>query len=100
MHSTVGQVEVLIVGAGPTGLTLACDLARRNIDLRLIDIEQDEQGVTATLETEKGNVQVRTKYLVGADGGRSFVRKFMQIGFEGDTWNGAECSSQTCAWKG
>jgi 2-polyprenyl-6-methoxyphenol hydroxylase-like FAD-dependent oxidoreductase len=27
----------LIVGAGPTGLTLACDLARRNIDCRVID---------------------------------------------------------------
>jgi 2-polyprenyl-6-methoxyphenol hydroxylase-like FAD-dependent oxidoreductase len=29
--------EVLIVGAGPTGLTLACDLARRHISFRLID---------------------------------------------------------------
>jgi 2-polyprenyl-6-methoxyphenol hydroxylase-like FAD-dependent oxidoreductase len=28
---------VLIVGAGPTGLTLACDLARRGIDHRIID---------------------------------------------------------------
>ena len=29
--------DVLIVGAGPTGLTLACDLARRHIAFRLID---------------------------------------------------------------
>lgn len=29
--------EVLIIGAGPTGLTLACDLARRHISFRLID---------------------------------------------------------------
>jgi 2-polyprenyl-6-methoxyphenol hydroxylase-like FAD-dependent oxidoreductase len=29
--------EVLIIGAGPTGLTLACDLARRHIPFRLID---------------------------------------------------------------
>ncbi|WP_327369262.1 FAD-dependent monooxygenase [Streptomyces sp. NBC_01217] len=28
---------VLIVGSGPTGLTLACDLARRSIDVRIID---------------------------------------------------------------
>jgi 2-polyprenyl-6-methoxyphenol hydroxylase-like FAD-dependent oxidoreductase len=29
--------EVLIIGAGPTGLTLACDLARRHISFRLVD---------------------------------------------------------------
>lgn len=28
---------VLIVGAGPTGLTLACELARRNVSFRIID---------------------------------------------------------------
>jgi 2-polyprenyl-6-methoxyphenol hydroxylase-like FAD-dependent oxidoreductase len=31
------SVEVLIAGAGPTGLTLAVDLARRGISFRLID---------------------------------------------------------------
>ncbi|MBE1162171.1 FAD-dependent oxidoreductase [Dyella acidiphila] len=30
-------VEVLIVGAGPTGLVLACELARRQLPFRLID---------------------------------------------------------------
>jgi 2-polyprenyl-6-methoxyphenol hydroxylase-like FAD-dependent oxidoreductase len=30
-------VTVLIVGAGPTGLTLACDLARRGVSCRVID---------------------------------------------------------------
>ncbi|GGU15291.1 FAD-dependent monooxygenase [Lentzea flava] len=29
--------DVLIVGAGPTGLTLACDLARRGVPFRLVD---------------------------------------------------------------
>jgi 2-polyprenyl-6-methoxyphenol hydroxylase-like FAD-dependent oxidoreductase len=29
--------DVLIVGAGPTGLTLALDLARRDIRVRIID---------------------------------------------------------------
>ncbi|HTV26040.1 MAG TPA: FAD-dependent monooxygenase, partial [Polyangiaceae bacterium] len=28
---------VLIVGAGPTGLTLACELARRGIPFRLVE---------------------------------------------------------------
>lgn len=31
------NVDVLIVGAGPTGLTLACELARRGVSLRIID---------------------------------------------------------------
>ena len=34
MHS---RTPVLIVGAGPTGLTLACDLARRGVTHRLIE---------------------------------------------------------------
>ncbi|MFB9837138.1 FAD-dependent monooxygenase [Actinoallomurus acaciae] len=31
------EADVLIVGAGPTGLTLACDLVRRGITCRIID---------------------------------------------------------------
>ncbi|BCJ39655.1 3-(3-hydroxyphenyl)propionate hydroxylase [Actinoplanes ianthinogenes] len=30
-------VDVLIVGAGPTGLTLACDLARQGVAVRIVD---------------------------------------------------------------
>ena len=33
----VNNPEVLIVGAGPTGLTLACELARRGVSFRLIE---------------------------------------------------------------
>ncbi|MDN3548588.1 FAD-dependent monooxygenase [Mucilaginibacter aquaedulcis] len=31
------HLPVLIIGAGPTGLTLACELARRNIQVRIIE---------------------------------------------------------------
>ncbi|MGW0899101.1 FAD-dependent monooxygenase, partial [Streptomyces goshikiensis] len=30
------MTDVLIAGAGPTGLTLACDLARRGIAVRVV----------------------------------------------------------------
>jgi 2-polyprenyl-6-methoxyphenol hydroxylase-like FAD-dependent oxidoreductase len=33
----VAQADVLVVGAGPTGLTLACDLARRGVTVRIVD---------------------------------------------------------------
>jgi 2-polyprenyl-6-methoxyphenol hydroxylase-like FAD-dependent oxidoreductase len=33
----VTDTEVLIIGAGPTGLTLACELARRGVDTRIVE---------------------------------------------------------------
>ncbi|RMQ24208.1 hypothetical protein ALQ07_01902 [Pseudomonas syringae pv. actinidiae] len=38
-HQPVEQdiCDVLIIGSGPTGLTLACDLARRGINVRIIE---------------------------------------------------------------
>ena len=34
-------IDVLIVGAGPTGLTLACQLRRLGVDVRIIDKNQE-----------------------------------------------------------
>jgi 2-polyprenyl-6-methoxyphenol hydroxylase-like FAD-dependent oxidoreductase len=44
--------------------------------------EQDDDGVTATLSTGE---QVRSRYLVGADGGGSLVRKAAGLRFAGET---------------
>ncbi|MDP9848712.1 FAD-dependent oxidoreductase [Streptosporangium lutulentum] len=193
----MNEIQVLIVGAGPTGLTLAIELARRGVSLRIVEkapehpvgsrgkglqprtqevfddlgvideivatgrvyppirsysgdqvvwegrmhelrepeaavpypmvlmqpqwrverilrerlaelghhvelgteviaFEQDADGVTVTLESTApdgagggapgGARRVRCAYLAGADGGRSFVRKHLGVGFEGDTF--------------
>jgi len=52
----------------------------------LVAIEQNEDYVTATLQKSGTREQVRSKYLIGADGGHSFVRKSINVGFEGETW--------------
>ncbi|MFD3652214.1 FAD-dependent monooxygenase [Streptomyces sp. NPDC058620] len=51
-------------------------------DTALEDFEQDADGVTATLASGE---KVRSKYLVGADGGASAVRKATGLGFVGET---------------
>ncbi len=55
---------------------------RVELDTALTGFEQDADGVTATLSTGE---TVRAAYLVGADGGKSFVRKTLGIAFEGTT---------------
>ncbi|SDC93575.1 2-polyprenyl-6-methoxyphenol hydroxylase [Geodermatophilus telluris] len=37
MTPVTTDTDVLVVGAGPTGLTLACDLHRRGVDCRVLD---------------------------------------------------------------
>jgi 2-polyprenyl-6-methoxyphenol hydroxylase-like FAD-dependent oxidoreductase len=37
----MAQTDVLVAGAGPTGLTLACDLARRGVAVRIVDRAQE-----------------------------------------------------------
>jgi 3-(3-hydroxy-phenyl)propionate hydroxylase len=53
---------------------------------RFLDAAQDADGVDARFETPGGIETVRGSYLVGADGGRSAVRRTMDVAFEGFTW--------------
>jgi 2-polyprenyl-6-methoxyphenol hydroxylase-like FAD-dependent oxidoreductase len=186
LNKSQADIEVLIVGAGLTGLTMACDLLRRGINFRIIDqspvyfpgsrgkgltprslevlddlgvinevipygyfhprlrqydgptvikevdphegitntpntpyasplwipqfqiehvlrdqlaksgkyvelataltgIEQNEDMVTATVQKDGQPQQIKCLYLVAADGGRSFVRKYLQVPFAGET---------------
>jgi 2-polyprenyl-6-methoxyphenol hydroxylase-like FAD-dependent oxidoreductase len=51
----------------------------------LLGFTQDDNAVTARIATEAGEETVRVRWLVGADGGRSFVRHAVDIGFPGKT---------------
>ncbi len=81
---------VLIVGAGPTGLTMACELARRDVPFRIIDkaptpsIHSKAFGIHArTMEVfenmglidsvlDEGNIVTASIYTTGAGRWRAF----------------------------
>ena len=47
---------------------------------------QDEKGVALTIENGQGvQREVRAAYLVGSDGGNSFIRRTLNVAFEGRT---------------
>jgi len=56
---------------------------------RYVDAEQTDDRVTTHLTRgdDNGRVIHHSQYLVGTDGGRSAVRKSMDIPFEGTSWN-------------
>ncbi|MFC6884911.1 FAD-dependent monooxygenase [Actinomadura yumaensis] len=49
----------------------------------LTTYEQDADGATLTIEGPDGTYEIRTGWLVGADGGRSLVRKLAGFAFPG-----------------
>ena len=52
----------------------------------VMDVVQDADAVTATVKTPAGEQSHSGTYLIGADGGRSTVRKQCGIAFEGFTY--------------
>ncbi|MFE4976740.1 FAD-dependent monooxygenase [Kitasatospora sp. NPDC056651] len=54
-------------------------------DHEVTGLRQDPTGVTVDVHGPDGDRQVRARYLVGADGGHSTVRKLAGIGFPGVT---------------
>jgi 2-polyprenyl-6-methoxyphenol hydroxylase-like FAD-dependent oxidoreductase len=52
---------------------------------QLVGFEQDEQSITARLMGSAGEEVVHSHFLIGADGGRSFVRGALGVHFPGKT---------------
>lgn len=66
---------------------IAEQLLARGVDVqsatRCSGLSQDAEGVSVHIETANGPAQIRCRYLVGADGARSVVRKACQTRMEG-----------------
>lgn len=52
---------------------------------RLVDLAPGDDGVVARVETPDGETTIAADWLIGTDGGRSTVRKALDIPFEGHT---------------
>jgi 2,4-dichlorophenol 6-monooxygenase len=60
--------------------------AKIRFDSELVDLRQDQAGVTARVRDRLSNseYEIRCKYLIGADGGRSIVASKIGFDFEGE----------------
>lgn len=81
---------MLIVPQDRTEAILGGDVAAQGVKIewntRLEALRQDTDGVQATI-SHAGQVETaRFRYLIGADGARSTVRKQLGIAFQGDTF--------------
>jgi 2-polyprenyl-6-methoxyphenol hydroxylase-like FAD-dependent oxidoreductase len=58
---------------------------RPEFGCELVSFGVDHDGVNARIVRADGEEQLRSRYLIGADGGKSFVRHTLDIGFPGKT---------------
>ena len=55
-------------------------------DTRVTSVQQDADTATVLADGPGGPVEISGDYVIGADGGRSTIRKSLGIDFEGYTW--------------
>src|SRR5262249_45782747 len=70
------------------GIARLADLpnAEYRFGSRAVAVSQTDSHVQLTIETAEGTKTVEGSYLIGADGGRSTIRKALEIPFDGYTW--------------
>src|SRR5918993_2888713 len=76
------DVDVLVVGAGPTGLTLACQLARFDVRFRIIDKQPDRARESRALGVQARSLEVLQALGLGealAARGRTTTRLMLHV---------------------
>ena len=68
----MSNISVLIVGAGPTGLMMANELARHGVSFRIIDKKSE-----ATQTSNAAGIQTRTLEIMKQEG---MVDEFLRVG--------------------
>jgi 2-polyprenyl-6-methoxyphenol hydroxylase-like FAD-dependent oxidoreductase len=85
---SVPYPNILMTPQWRTGDLLAERLAELGgqveVGVEVTDFTQDDSGVHVTLSTGE---RLTTRYLVGADGGRSTIRRRLGVGFVGETFD-------------
>ncbi len=59
---------------------------RVHFNTRLMQLKQDQDGVTLHVMTPAGPEEMRARWVVGADGAASTVRRQLSLHFDGMTW--------------
>jgi 2-polyprenyl-6-methoxyphenol hydroxylase-like FAD-dependent oxidoreductase len=60
--------------------------ANVRFNTRLTQLSQDDAGVTLQVATPEGPEEMRARWVIGADGAGSTVRRQLTLDFEGMTW--------------
>ena len=68
-------------------IALGLDTFELQREREVVDFRQDDDGVEITVQAPDGSRETHSgRFLVGCDGGRSIVRKLLDIDFPGFTW--------------
>jgi 2-polyprenyl-6-methoxyphenol hydroxylase-like FAD-dependent oxidoreductase len=76
------EADVRVVGAGPTGLTLACQLVRFGVQFRIIDTEADRTRESRALAVQVRSLEVPQAFGLGdvwAARGRTTTRVMLHV---------------------
>jgi 2-polyprenyl-6-methoxyphenol hydroxylase-like FAD-dependent oxidoreductase len=78
----MSDVDVLVVGGGPTGLALACQLARFGVRFRIIDKQPDRAGESRALGVQARTLEILQSFGSGellARRGRTTTRLMLHV---------------------
>src|SRR5206468_5457029 len=99
--ANIAEHAVVVVGAGPVGLSLAIDLAQRGQSVVLLDrvgelpaidlrwrnkvtgLEPHNDHVALTIQTPDGPYRLNAQYVIACDGARSSLRQMVGAEFAG-----------------